>query len=308
MTQVGAGDRASATRDRRVFRIVLVLLSSLALWGFLQLLFAGADYFLTPYAERPQHPDYSYFRPGGSVGHGLGFLGSAMLLLLLLYSLRKRWRPARNWGAISHWLSGHIFLGIFGPLAIILHSSFKVRGLVSISFWSMVAVALSGVLGRYLYLQIPRNLRGDELGLRSLSELDDELGAKLEGEFGLREETIVGLRSLATGSIRQDAGLASALASSLAGDLTLHFRMSRFRRRHMADVKLPAEQMRQLLKLARRRILLQRRILLLGRLHKIFHLWHVVHKPFAIIMLVIMAVHIAVAMLLGYTWFGGVGI
>jgi len=34
----------------------------------------------------------------------------------------------------------------------------------------------------------------------------------------------------------------------------------------------------------------------------LFHYWHVIHKPFAYTMIVIMFIHIAVAVSLGYTW------
>ena len=66
----------------------------------------------------------------------------------------------------------------------VLHSSFKVGGLVSISFWSMVAVALSGVFGRYLYLQIPRTRAGEELSLAEVEKADRELTRRLREEFG----------------------------------------------------------------------------------------------------------------------------
>ncbi len=98
----------------------------------------------------------------------MGVIGSAMMLVMLLYSARKRLDSWQKWGSIASWLDIHIFFGIFGPLFVILHSTFKVNGLVAISFYSMIAVALSGILGRYLYLQIPRNIRGHELSIQDL--------------------------------------------------------------------------------------------------------------------------------------------
>ena len=50
---------------------------------------------------------------------------------------------------------------------------------------------------------------------------------------------------------------------------------------------------------ARRRVL-RRRILLWDALHRLFHYWHVVHKPFAIVMYLFVVVHVAVATLPGY--------
>ena len=48
--------------------------------------------------------------------------------------------------------------------------------------------------------------------------------------------------------------------------------------------------------------LLRRRIALLSQVQALFHYWHVIHKPFAIIMYVIMGIHIGVALWTGYGW------
>ena len=64
------------------------------------------------------------------------------------------------------WLEVHIFCGIVGPVLVTFHTSFKFNGIVSVAYWSMVAVVLSGFVGRYLYVRIPRSLRGIELTQR----------------------------------------------------------------------------------------------------------------------------------------------
>src|SRR3972149_5148655 len=104
------------------------------------------------------------------VGLGTLYLVSlAAILLLLAPGEPHSAQPlARRGGPLGRWLDVHIFFGLVGPALVILHSAFKVQGLVALSFWSMIAVAASGVLGRYLYLQIPRNLQGDALDLKAL--------------------------------------------------------------------------------------------------------------------------------------------
>jgi hypothetical protein len=61
----------------------------------------------------------------------------------------------------------HIFFGLVGPALVILHSAFKVQGLVALSFWSMIAVA-ARVFSAATYLQIPRT-RPVRLTLRDLT-------------------------------------------------------------------------------------------------------------------------------------------
>lgn len=48
---------------------------------------------------------------------------------------------------------------------VLFHTAFKFGGIVAISFWSMVAVVASGVIGRFIYNQIPRSIQGQELTL-----------------------------------------------------------------------------------------------------------------------------------------------
>ena len=286
--------------SERSFRIVLDALYLASAAVVLWLLWAGAGFFLTPYQDRPQHPDYLPLRPAGSWGHGVGIIGSLMMILLLGYSLRKRWRSLQRAGSLKRWLGVHIYFGIFGPLLVILHSTFKVQGLVALSFWSMIAVALSGVLGRYLYLQIPRNLQGDALDLKALESEDADLAVALSRDFSFDGEAVARLQDL--GALAPGASLAGALFQSLISDITLGGRLRRFLRQQASAPALPGAQRRRLIRLARRKAILHRRRLLLERLQQIFHYWHVIHKPFAIVMLLIMAIHVAVTVLLGYRW------
>ena len=73
---------------------------------------------------------------------------------------------------------------------ILFHTSFKFGGIVSISFWSMVAVVASGVIGRFIYLQIPRTMQGRELSLNELREMRAGLITALTLDHGLGENII----------------------------------------------------------------------------------------------------------------------
>jgi hypothetical protein len=164
---------------------------------------------------------------------------------------------------------------------VVLHSSFKVGGLVSISFWSMVAVALSGVFGRYLYLQIPRTRAGEELTLAEVEKADRDLTRRL----------------LEKAAAPPASGrLLAVLASLLAEDLGV-------RRTRVPPLPgLPARLARELASVVRQKAGLRRRILLWDALHRLFHYWHVLHKPFAVVMYLFVIVHVAVATFTGYGW------
>jgi hypothetical protein len=283
-------DHVPPTRrpSRTLARSVLGLSYAVGLGAVAYFLASGASYYLTPVAERARHPGYWTFKPGGTLGLRFGMAGLAMMTLMHVYSARKRLKPLRKAGPLRTWLDFHILLGIFGPLFVVLHSSFKVGGLVAISFWAMVAVALSGVFGRYLYLQIPRTRAGEELSLAEVQKADHDLGRRLREEFGADEAL---LRRIDEASAPPaSAGLASMLGGLRPPAAALV----------RALPGVPAPLARELAGVVREKALLRRRILLWDKLHRVFHHWHVVHKPFAIVMYLFVVVHVAVATLAGY--------
>ena len=79
-----------------------------------------------------------------------------MLVGVILYSARKRVSWLGGAGGLGNWLQFHIFLCTLGPLLVLLHTTFRFGGIVSIAFWSMVLVVASGVFGRYVFARIPK--------------------------------------------------------------------------------------------------------------------------------------------------------
>ena len=182
----------------------------------------------------------------------------------------------------------------------VLHSSFKVQGLVALSFWSMILVAASGVFGRYLYLQIPRTRAGAEMNLAALERVDADLSERLRREFRLSDDTVVQLEALATGP-PAEGGLTRTLFRILTDDLTRGRRLRAFAE---ACRGVPPSVRREFQGVLRAKADARRRIVLWSRIHDLFHYWHVAHKPFAIVMYVFMLVHIGVAIWTGYAWGG----
>lgn len=121
----------------------------------------GYSYYSTSIEERFFHQSHNTLKPSGSLGHGFGIIGSLMMILgVSIYMIRKRSRRFLNFGYLKYWLELHIFLCTVGPILVLYHTAFKFGGIVSVSFWSMVLVVLSGVVGRFIYIQIPRTIQG----------------------------------------------------------------------------------------------------------------------------------------------------
>ena len=111
----------------------------------------------------------NYFEAGDDVGYWLGVTGGVMMLLLFTYPLRKHFRFANGWGRIKWWFLLHMLLGVGGPLLILLHSTFRVGSLnAAVALYSMLIVALSGVVGRFIYSRVHKGLRGEEVSLKEL--------------------------------------------------------------------------------------------------------------------------------------------
>lgn len=293
----------SHNQDKNRKHVLLPLICCISLALLVWFVVDGFTYYSTPYPDRPHHQDYRQLRPAGTTGLLFGYAGSAMMILMLLYSIRKRTRLLGKALSLQSMLRFHIYLGIMGPLLIVLHTSFKVQGLVAVSFWSMVAVATSGFFGRYLYLQIPRNIQGSELDLQELERLNLEMAAVLRDRFHLDPAALDKLNGVTVKfATKFSGGAMKAVTMLLVGDLLRFHARKRFNRDIMRAVPLPKHELREFARLAFSRALLQRRVNLLAQVQQIFHYWHVVHKPFAVIMYLIMLVHIGVAVWTGYGW------
>lgn len=101
------------------------------------------------------------FTPKAGLGYALGIAGGLAMLLLSFYSVLKRVRFMRRLGPISHWFHLHVILGVIGPVLILFHCNFHLGAPNSnVALFCMLAVAASGVVGRYIYTHISDGLYG----------------------------------------------------------------------------------------------------------------------------------------------------
>ena len=102
--------------------------------------------------------------PREGLGYGLGIAGASMIAFVLLYPLRKRIKFMRNWARLAHWFRWHMVFGCLGPTLVVVHARFDARSANGfMALVSMLVVAASGIVGRYLYARIHRGLYGAKL-------------------------------------------------------------------------------------------------------------------------------------------------
>ena len=289
-------------KDRNISDWILIVLYITTFGILIYYFWQGFGYYLTPYLERPHHAAHQTVKPGGLRGHGLGIVGTLMMIVMLVYSIRKRYRILNKLGSIRVWLNYHIFLGITGPLFVVLHSSFKLNGIVAISFWSMVAVALSGGLGRYLYMQIPRTITGAEINLKKTEEIYQKTSREVFADYRIDETYITKIENMIIGRIDAAKGSLGILFTLVLSDLFLPLRMRRAKKRIMRLTGVSKKKARILVVHIKKKAILHRQIALWQHINNLFHYWHVIHKPFAVVMYLIMIVHVIITVLLGYKW------
>ena len=283
-------------------RIVMVGLYLLTVVAVFLIILYGGTYYTTPLIDRPHLTLHDAWKSSGLIGHGFGIVGSLMVIILLTYVLRKDLRVMQSWGNIRHWLNVHMWMGVTAPLLLTFHSTFKVGGIVAISYWSMIAVALSGFIGRYIYIQIPRSLSGHELSLSELEDWDRAMVEAMRKTAGVSDELIERLQRIIGHTQPSSRGAIAVLLGWMANDLVMPFRLIALRRELAGHEGLDRGEFSRLIKLARKRAILRRRMAFLRRAQKALHYWHVVHRPFALVMVIIMFVHITVSWLFGYRW------
>jgi len=291
-------------------------------------LLAGLDYYVVPLAERPFSPLHAQFAPSGLVGQGLGIVGTGMMALgVLSYGVRKRVRALAKLGKLRDWLRVHIFLCLLGPFLVLLHTSFKIGGLVAIAFWSMAVVVTSGVFGRWVYVWIPKTANGrfltrDEMReeLRALlGEVEHVLGAAPDDLMNLIDERVSGA-SRRSGHLRSNdrrrtprsgpdrrrrpryhTGILGALLESLWFAVGGRIRRARIAR-VLKDMGVPPAARSRIAHCIERERRIEQQLRMLEPFHAAFRYWHAFHLPLAVVMVVVLIVHVGVAIAFGYTW------
>ncbi|NJD22569.1 MAG: hypothetical protein FIA82_07865 [Melioribacter sp.] len=283
----------------RIFIIILIVIGIATFFFFGSY---GYNYYTTSNEERFFNGLHKLLKPSGLIGHGLGIIGSLMMIIgVSAYMIRKRVRKFVRIGFLKHWLEMHIFLCSVGPILVLYHTAFKFGGIVAVSFWSMIAVVISGVIGRFIYIQIPRTIQGQEYSLDELKSLDKDYSHRLKDEFGLDDNLITKLEFFNKIQIHKRTNFIS-IGWLIFKDYFVNKKLLSVYKRELISKKIGTNKVKAIIKLCNAKLVLSRRISLLHSVHTIFKYWHIIHLPFAIIMLIIMLVHVTVAITFGYTW------
>jgi hypothetical protein len=156
--------------------------------------------------------DQHVYSAGDAIGYNLGLAGGIAMLTLLLYPLRKRIRVLSGWGGMTNWFRYHMALGIFGPLLIVFHTTFRIGSMnARVALYSMLLVFVSGVIGRFVYRHIHAGLYGRRLTLEE-AESEQEASVEAMGELlGWVPEMDTRLREFRQYAMRRTPGTAARI-------------------------------------------------------------------------------------------------
>ena len=254
-------------------------------------------HFLHQYGYLSNYP--IIYEPSKGIWHAVGWTGSSMMILMMLYSVRKRFSIFNSLGSLRHWLSAHIFLGIMGPILVTFHTTFKFGGIIATSFFCMIITVFFGIMGRYIYVQIPRDLSGTELETNEIDKIAESLDIKLS-EY-LKNVNIADLfKEISIADEKaKSLNVLSALFFMIKTDIKNLYRITHLKNIIRTRYHLSVKVRREIVSLLKKKASLIRQKNFLATSHRLLHYWHVLHVPLAIVMFLIMFLHIIVYFLFG---------
>ena len=244
------------------------------------------------------------FKAGDDVGYWLGVAGAVLMLVLFIYPIRKHFKFTSKWGSVKGWLIFHMMLGVGGPLLILVHSGFEYGSLnAGVALYSMIIVALSGVVGRFIYARVNRGLYGEIVSQQ-----------ELKARAGLEQESARSLLSFAPEVERTLLEFAQQERAALPGWRThlrrvfvlpvmqwvvywrcvrlLRVPSARLAERMKWDAQKVSERRRLAHKLTRRYLNAEVRVAQFGAYEWMLSAWHIAHIPFVYLLVASTLVHI----------------
>lgn len=263
------------------------------------LLIVGAALYLGWQSRSEQH-----LTAESGLGYLLGIVGGVLMLLLLLYPLRKRVRFMRRLGATKHWFRAHMLLGIIGPAIILFHANFNLGSLNSrIALASMLLVAASGLIGRYIYSKIHYGLYGRRMNLVDLRQTAEDSGSQLGAILSFDPGVQRRLRKYEAAVLLPPRTVLHSAARILymavrtrLPHLAIRWKLYRAIRAQAKREGWSARERRRHARNARRYLSVYlatvRRVTGYTFFERMFALWHVLHLPLFLILVVTGAVHV----------------
>jgi Fe-S-cluster-containing hydrogenase component 2 len=233
------------------------------------------------------------YRTGDKLSVWSGVIGTGLMALAAIYPIFRRIRLFRWLASNTMWFDIHMMAGWLGPLFVMIHSAFKLDSWVSAAWWSMVIVLASGILGRYLYTQVPALSSGVEL-----EQLDNErafAAARLSHAVAMSEidQELLERRARAA-DIATSPSVIKAITFLIVDDLSKHQR-NWSRSSVLSKLGVDRKKRKELVKRSASAIRIARSQVVAPKAQVLLHTWKKVHVPFTVLLTLFAAAHIYLA-------------
>ena len=241
-----------------------------------------------------------YLTAESGAGYYLGIAGGTCMLVLLLYPLRKKLKVFKHFGNVKHWFKLHMALGIIGPTLILYHANFSLGSVNStVALICMIIVALSGLIGRFIYTHIHYNLYGNKMtlaGLRQSLEKSHEIINERIKSLPVVQDELDKLVETAT----KRRNFAIQILWLPVMNVNIYFRRKKIKRIMKAEIRKNKSQLNNEYKNAIRDsirtingyIETTKRLGQLMTYERLFSLWHILHLPLFFMLVITGIIHV----------------
>ena len=244
------------------------------------------------------HRTDNYLSAETGTGYWLGIIGGSLMLVLLLYPISKRVSLLKRMIPMRYWFGLHMMLGIIGPVMVLFHSNFHLGSTnSSIALISMLLVAGSGLVGRYIYTRIHHGLYGARITLAELKQETENNQAELLAMYAMDESLGASLKAMEEKALQSYTGLFTSLLHVVY--LGVNAQRLKLKVMHLlrdsyhkdnTDKKLPDSKL--VIATVNRYTLALRRATAFRVYERLFSLWHILHLPLFIMMIITAIIHI----------------
>lgn len=240
----------------------------------------------------------------GGVGYWLGIAGSGLMLLSLLYPLRKRLRSLRVIGTVAFWFRAHTILGVLGPVLIMWHANFRLGSInCGVALVTMLVVAMSGIVGRYLHSKIHLALYGRKAEAREILADADELRGFIGADPSVADRMVARLNAFVQHGTAAPRGvLAWFFLLPVMGWRGAFVRLQLIAyARHMIALegkrrgrsqKVQRQQLAGVTDFVTQHIGAAKKAATFAFYERLFRLWHVFHVPLFVLLLIVAIIHV----------------
>jgi len=242
--------------------------------------------------------DDNYLSAEDGAGYLLGIVGGSLMLVLLLYPISKRVAVMTRIVPARFWFGVHMLLGTIGPAMVLFHSNFHLGSAnSSIALISMLLVAGSGIIGRYIYTHIHHGLYGTRITIKELKQATENNHSELLSLYTTDEKLNKQLTKMEATALQPYPGL----MQSFLHVIYLAVNAPRLKRKILRLLKnsqhekgdsnsLPDKKVAS--RLVKDYTLALRKTAAFRVYERLFSLWHILHLPLFFMMIITAVIHI----------------